>query len=90
MFILRMVVRYVLRVREQEIIDETTAGNKNVGYQGCNLKLVCISIDEIFEFQNAYGKLGDVKLVYVKKFVWFGRDPRHTLLRQIRPTENIW
>jgi hypothetical protein len=36
------------------------------------LKLVCISIDEIFEFQNAYGKLGDVKLVYVKKFVWFG------------------
>lgn len=36
------------------------------------LKLACISIDDIFEFCNAHGKLGNVKLVCVKKFVWSG------------------
>jgi hypothetical protein len=26
------------------------------------------------EFRNAYGKFGDVKLVYVESFVWGGRQ----------------
>jgi hypothetical protein len=40
-------------VRVRDYRTESNAGNENVGYQGCSLKLACVSIDEIFEFCNA-------------------------------------
>jgi hypothetical protein len=66
-FILLMVECYV-PTRVGDYRTETNAGNENVGYQGCNLKLACISN----QWMRFYGKLRDVKFVYVKIFIWFG------------------